>query len=452
MPHRTATALTARLAAISGIRQLHLLDKANGLADEVDRLFARSWRRVLSLLRSRDSFNAAAQSRAVFDALYPDLVRVMAGGFSRLVTWSHGQSARMLSRSLPLDYLQAAIVTPRIPRHTLEDASGDPAGLLQFAIDPLTGLAVTDRTTSLREPAVDKDAARKLFEQLLLPPLPENKIQRLIFQSGWTQRIESLSKLAAPDLLTTTITQGIAQGKTQAEIARLLLPALDGVRASARRVARTVGLDVAHQAQMEAFDGLGDLLAGYQIHAVLDQHTRPAHAARNGTVYWRDPQAGQLGFDVMPQPPKESDGTYAPNCRCHLTPVLRQPAALRDRTPSYATAAGRIVPDPAVYSEWFERAPDRLRRMAVGARRYEHVKQQLGTTPRWADFLHPETGELLHLDTLKQESAFDRIQRRQAVENGIQHRRDLIVTALSRGFVTQEQDQIFNRFNSFTTI
>lgn len=460
MSHRTARALTARLASIAGIRQIHLLNRADAIADDVDRLFARTWRQVLGTLRTSNAYDAMHRSRELFSALYPALAQLLIDKFARLSHWSHATSARMLSRSLPLDYLQAATPLPAdvalgVERGLLEDFTRDPSGLLQLGIGQATGLSYRDLTAPLREPAtsgLSDEEARKLFEQLLFPPLPQNKIQRFLFEPGWVERMETLSKLAAPDVLSNIVMNGIAQGQTQAEIAQALLPSLNGVRASARRVARTAALDVAHQSQMEAFDGLGDLLAGYQIHAQLDQHTRPRHALRNGTTYWKDPEPGQLGFDVMPQPPKEADGSYAPNCRCHLTPVLRQPAKLRGKTPSYATAAGRIVPDPAVYSEWFARASPALRRKAVGVKRYEHVAGELGGTPRWADFLHPETGELLHLDSLKQESARERQERRHAVETGIAHRRELIVQALNRGYLTQDQDRISKFSNSYTSI
>jgi uncharacterized protein with gpF-like domain len=74
------------------------------------------------------------------------------------------------------------------------------------------------------------------------------------------------------------------------------------------------------------------LLIGYQVHATLDQHTRPWHKQRDGTVYYKNPGPGQKGMAQMPNPPDEAadprerpPGTphTAWNCRCYLTPVLR---------------------------------------------------------------------------------------------------------------------------------
>ena len=52
---------------------------------------------------------------------------------------------------------------------------------------------------------------------------------------------------------------------------------------------------------MDAHAQLGDLVAGWQVHATLDERTRPEHAARNGTIYWLHPKAGQKGVGEMPR-------------------------------------------------------------------------------------------------------------------------------------------------------
>lgn len=172
---------------------------------------------------------------------------------------------------------------------------------------------------------------------VLAPPSPE-KVARIVFgppapgQPTWRERVESLTRLADPKQAALTVSTALALGRTPREAAKELLPLVQGSQASARRLARTEAMRVAHEAQMEAWDGLGDLLVGYQVHAQRDRHTRPWHAERDGTVYYRRPAAGQLGLDRMPRPPLESPDPrdrppkaprVAPNCRCFLTPVLR---------------------------------------------------------------------------------------------------------------------------------
>ncbi len=122
-------------------------------------------------------------------------------------------------------------------------------------------------------------------------------------------------------------------GQSQQEIARAILPAVQGVRASARRIARTESLRVAGAVQMDTHEGLGDLVVGYRVMATVDKNTRAWHAKRDGTIYYADPAPGQKGYAQMPHPPEEpADPAERPagtpqmafNCRCTLIPVLRE--------------------------------------------------------------------------------------------------------------------------------
>ena len=65
------------------------------------------------------------------------------------------------------------------------------------------------------------------------------------------------------------------------------------------------------------------------------------------------------------------------NCRCFLSPVLQPEESIRD-DPTFTNAADQLVPDPAIYSEWFDQADEARRKLAVGARRYAIAQQQLG--------------------------------------------------------------------------
>ena len=115
-----------------------------------------------------------------------------------------------------------------------------------------------------------------------------------------------LTRVAAPEVLAPRIASGYAAGKGWREIAEDILPVVDGVRSTARRVARTEGLRIASAVNEEHFEALGsDAIAGYQLLATLDQFSRPWHAARHGQVYYRSPKPGQKGFAQMPRPPEE---------------------------------------------------------------------------------------------------------------------------------------------------
>lgn len=131
-----------------------------------------------------------------------------------------------------------------------------------------------------------------------------------------------LSKLFDSEKTTNIVWRGIAQGKDRREIGKELQKVFSGDAASARRVARTEGLRVATFTQIAVSEQIPELITGYQILATLDSRTRPEHRARHGTIYHREPTGNQKGFNEMPRPPLEGDGSIAWNCRCCLAPVF----------------------------------------------------------------------------------------------------------------------------------
>lgn len=146
--------------------------------------------------------------------------------------------------------------------------------------------------------------------------------EALVKNAGWRARMEALTRLADPAQLASAIAAGVAAGETPAKIAKRIRPLVGNVASSAKRVARTEAVRVAHEIELASYEQLGELVVGYEVHATLDQHTRPEHRRRNGQKYWRDPVGNEIGFADMPRPPLEADGSVAHNCRCYLTPIL----------------------------------------------------------------------------------------------------------------------------------
>ena len=268
---------------------------------------------------------------------------------------------------------------------------------------------------------------------MLFPPPDAATIDRVVYSHGWWDRLAAGTRLASPDVLASILASGIAQGHSQQEIARTLLPAVDGVRASARRVARTECLRVAGDTQLKMHDQLGDLVTGFQIHCTLDQFTRPAHAARSGTIYYKHPGPGQLGLESMPRPPAEADGSIAWNCRCFTTAVLSDPGGIAD-DPVFLTAEKKLVPDPLTYSTWWQTTDDRRRKVAVGVRRFHAVRDALGHEPRWEHFLGLD-GALLPLDVLKAETPVARQERLAKVAALLAPRREGLRQTAMFGFI-----------------
>ena len=118
------------------------------------------------------------------------------------------------------------------------------------------------------------------------------------------------------------ILQGVAAGRDRREIAKDITAAFDLTETAARRLARTEGLRIATDTGLAVTEDVPDLVVGYRVNAALDSRTRPDHRKRHGQVYYRNPTGRQLGFDRMPRPPLEADGSTAWNCRCMLEPII----------------------------------------------------------------------------------------------------------------------------------
>lgn len=179
---------------------------------------------------------------------------------------------------------------------------------------PLTARLHLLRRRGLVERA---DEMTRLLVGVLLPPLDEQTVLATIYRTGWAQAFARLTALSAPDALAAQVASGVQQGWSVERIAREIRPVVQEVQASARRVARTAGLWIAHEAERDVYRGLeGDLIAGYTVRAVLDRATRTVHRERDGHQFFCRPTAGQRGMDQCPHPPREADGTWAFNCRC----------------------------------------------------------------------------------------------------------------------------------------
>ncbi len=299
------------LAALADAHQERLLARADRTADAAERAVRAVWLDLLAVIRAGGPWfqvHAAASRvlRSLPGAAYvaiEDLVEVARDS----AKWTAGavvgkldeaQRARVFSTKSPTFIPNAnPFITESIGSNTelrafstlLETERGDPESLLVG---------------------------------LILPPIGRDDVLRVIYAAGWTERLQALTRLAAPEALASRIATLVTAGESIAKIAREIRPLVQGVQASARRVARTAGLWVAHSAELTTYEGLSEIIEGYQVHAVLDHATRPEHRKRDGTKYYRVPKAGQKGFEEMPRPPREADGSWAFNCRCYLSPIL----------------------------------------------------------------------------------------------------------------------------------
>lgn len=422
---------TERLAARSAIRQITAISRADRIAEEADQLIRGMWRRLLALLgRGLHVTELHTRLRELLEPLHGNIQRSIASGLSQQFAWSHRTITRGIIAEVPHQVLD--LVATRRDRRLHEAAFED---LLQPA---------RDRDEWDQLPKEERD---RLWRTFLFAPPAQERVNAIVYgshrQDGrvipWTERLTNATRIAGatPERLAWSIASGYAAGRNRQQLAADLLPIVDGVRSSANRIARTEGMRVANQAQDVAYEALGDLVIGYQIHATIDHWTRSWHALRSGTVYYRNPKSGQKGYAQLPNPPHEAEdsrerppGTpeVAPHCRCYKTPVLsiaehieKDPAARA----LFAEKRAETIPDPAIYSEWFdEQATDRQKRLAVGHRRFAAVRSALGREPDWAHFLDPSTGGLLSVETLEGERSAQRTMRLKQVRRLLAERKE----------------------------
>lgn len=276
-------------------RQAALVDRADLAADAADRAIRRVWRGLLDILRTaRQAWEARARALSLLRNLGPHLREATGLG---LVSAGRSAWANTVGElaGLPMKYLRAAVVQHRHRRAAVLEDEGTPGTPEVIWENLLAQLGI--------------GGERQDLAAFLFPPPNEATILRLLNRGPepWYAQLERATRLADPDTLAQIIGSGYALGKSQREIAKDLLPAVNGVRVSARRIARTEGVRIGHALQMHAHDQLGDLVIGFEIHAVHgNPNSRWWHLKRSGTIYYRNPQPGQKGYHQMPRPPEEA--------------------------------------------------------------------------------------------------------------------------------------------------
>lgn len=295
--------------------QARLFARVDAASLAVDRAVAGAWRALLAVLRDPGGrAHAYGRALAVLRAVPAVIAGAMRDRLSRLVVYGHGQAVRTLTGGLHGRGARLRPVVVRVgsQRAAPRDVLGEGLAAGQLLRAGLPALQLTEDEGApdpLADlfPAPSLDAVARILAPFVRP-------------ADW-QQIGTDAHRRMPEDLAAQIAASMAQGKTHREVAKDIQPLLDGSRVRAVRAARTFGLHAAHAGQRAAWDQAGDLIAGFTVHATF-HNTRPEHAARDGTTYWKNPRPGQKGMDECPRPPLEADGSIAWNCACWLTPVL----------------------------------------------------------------------------------------------------------------------------------
>lgn len=132
----------------------------------------------------------------------------------------------------------------------------------------------------------------------------------LVHNTGWEARMNQLTRLADPRQLAEAIAQGVAAGEAPAKLAKRIRPLVGNVASAARRVARTEAIRVAHEIELEGYEQLGDMVVGYQVHALLDQVDAAGTPGPRRTAILPEPGRGRAGHgpDAPAAPGSRRDG------------------------------------------------------------------------------------------------------------------------------------------------
>jgi len=357
--------------------------------------------------------------------IVPQTRELLDDQFRRLLHWSYRETSGALTRTIPRRWMRAA--SPAVVAVGEAEIDLPPSALADIP-EPVTDERMSD------------EEWEAFCREHIFPPPDQQTVERIIYRPingvTWQERLETLSKkISDPEKLAGILATGASQGMSRQELVKQIQPLVSGIASSARRIARTEGLRVTTAIQKQQTDQLGDMLQGYQIIATLDQNTRPHHAVRNGTMYWSDKRR-KLTVDDMPELPDE------PNCRCYPVPVLKPPVEFEtdpQLRSEFQNAAGNAIPDPDVYSQWFDNADVGRRKMAVGATRYKVMQQKLGDSrePRFSDFIDPADGRLLTAAELKKEELWEREFRAKQVTTLMEERQKLLGKVSRFGFISK---------------
>ena len=160
----------------------------------------------------------------------------------------------------------------------------------------------------------DLQESKRTIARDIFPGIPKNVILEIIRNRNIPQRI--MQKMSRTRMNPSAVAQFVAIQKDPLIRSSMVTQYFKAMRNNAYMIARTAISSMMGQIARNTYSALPKELVGFQIHAILDSRTRPAHRERDKTVYYKNPRYGNLGFDQMPNPPLEADGSTAFNCRC----------------------------------------------------------------------------------------------------------------------------------------
>lgn len=199
------------------------------------------------------------------------------------------------------------------------------------------------------------------------------------FQGRFLREWLSEAEEGAAKRVRETVRQGFIEGRSVAEIARLIrgtraLQYRDGIleisRRGAEAMVRTAVTHVSAVASQETYAAMGDLVVGVEWVSTLDSRTTVICAGRDGKVY---------PLDSGPRPPAHV------NCRSTTIPRIRGVEPVERQT----------------YAEWLRKQPAEVQDDILGVAKAKLFRAGKLTLDRFTD----RAGRVLTLDQLKKRDA-----------------------------------------------
>lgn len=458
---KTARFLTSRLASKAGTHSAELHVRADSAGDAIRLAILGDGRNVPGVLdvllnRMRPGVGNFAPNHEIAIAylrhLPTQIWQALRAHIAAMLLDSHHEAAGAMLRTLPKSYLRAAVanrLTESKQAKLLEH------GPISFSVQP-TPLPTSPwwepgagPSFTTEAPVLSAGAEEDMWRDFLFPPPSADRVRSILDTLLPPRHVQgNLFDVIGPDdstgLTPPSLAMKIAtlysEGRSTQEVSRQVRPYFEGSAMRAERSARTLGAYVGTERNLATSEALGDLVLGYQVHSAGGENARHNHAMRSGTVYYREPKGNQVGIEKMPHPPvDEGSGPYdGPkgtqwNCRCWITPVLRPLAAMDSA--AFVDNADKLIPDPAHFADWFEKASPQQRAKAAGVRRLQAAADKWGFTPTWTDLVDPETGKLLSVEQIKRESNEAWTARKAAVWSSITMNRELVKRVAAFGTV-----------------
>jgi SPP1 gp7 family putative phage head morphogenesis protein len=369
------------------------------ILDQMDAALRSRWanlvRRVIHAWRSASPAERHTRLTMLLNRTVDDLLQELS------VALSAGRDAQQkaMAQALPSALLPVLLGRLSTPEQLLEN---EVAGLVP-------------QPPRDRPEALTPAEARAKIAALALPPLPAKRVREIFkkrpLSTAQNTLADRLSQLLWTPRVISQIETGLVSGLASGENVDQLTKRIRGVTSSAtyqaRRIARTEGRRTLERDHLErSTAALGDLVVGIMYTAVMDDRTRPEHAALHGTIFTKD-EFGGFRDRQGRLAPELPDGA---NCRCSYVPVLKEPDLPEPDRLAFETTTIRLVPDLPTYQQVWEQASVATRRRMIGATRYDLLRERFGSAdPTLALTID---GRLASLELIRRETVVDAYERR----------------------------------------